>query len=143
MEQASSYCRIVVQVDLLDYLLRMGVPKLDRVVDVQRAAEDQTLEGVPADRVHSVDMLRKFTIKSRHGFHFLLSDVDDQTLIVAHAADHLGLEGRKADVQHSFVGGLNAVVLYVVDVRTFGEVHIGEDSFLVCSEDESPVLETA
>lgn len=62
MEQASSYCRVVVQVDLLDDLLRMGVPEFDGVVNVQRAAEDQTLEGVPADRVHSVDMLRKFTI---------------------------------------------------------------------------------
>lgn len=120
-------------VDLLYDLLRMRVPEFDGIVDVKRAAEDQTLEGVPADWVHSVDVLWKFPVESRDGSYFILDDVDDKAFVVAHSTDYLGLEGRKADVEDSFVCGLNTVGLDIVDVRSFGEIHIRENSFLICS----------
>lgn len=123
----------MMQVDLLHDVLRMRVPELNGVVDIEWAAEDQAFEGMPADRVHSVDMLWKFPVESRDWSYFVLADVDDEALVIAHSAYYLSLEGRKTDVEDSFVCGLDTVGLDIVNVRSFGEIHIREYSFFIRS----------
>lgn len=94
MEQTSSNCRVVVEIDLLHDLLWVGVPQFYGVVDVQGAAEDEAFIGMPANRVDPVNVVRKFPIEGRHWPGLVLPQINDQALIVAHPADNFGLEGR-------------------------------------------------